>query len=250
MAHKLLTLAGKGGLDAPMAAVAALAAGFAVQVMPLALFESAVAASGLPSLIAAAQPPLGQTARLAAAGAATLFVFLCVYALLRLAGRPARPRTEAPSVEAEEAAPVRRRRLDFHPDAPAREPLYAARDLGNPEPLPLVPDIEAPAPVADLPPEPEAPQPVAELATEPETPAPVPDRPPAPETYHPESITDLMARLERGIAARDARQRQAPSAVPVAPDTDAPVPSDSPIDERLRGAIESLHRFTARQQQG
>jgi hypothetical protein len=125
--------------DAGLAALAALSAGFVAFAMPQPLFSGLVEASRLPEFVAAAQPPLGETARLAAAGAAALLVFALVWTLMAALGRaPARPRPEA---EPEAQAP-RLRRADAHPDAPARRPLLA-RDLG--EPLDLEDFPEAPA---------------------------------------------------------------------------------------------------------
>lgn len=74
-------LAGSMGLSIAMAFA------FFVFAMPSALFESIVAASGLSSVLAAAQPPLGQTARLAVAGAAGLFAGTAVAVLFLLADR-------------------------------------------------------------------------------------------------------------------------------------------------------------------
>ncbi|HEY0131394.1 MAG TPA: hypothetical protein VGB57_08305 [Allosphingosinicella sp.] len=162
--------------DAGLAALAALSAGFVAFAMPESLFAGLVETSRLPRLVAAAEPPLGETARLAAAGAAALLTFAAVWALMAALGRvPARRRPEAePEVEAPKL-----RRADAHPDAPARRPLLA-RDLGEPldleefpetaideegpasaeaEPRPLpafmVPQAPEPEPVAEAEPEPE-----------------------------------------------------------------------------------------------
>jgi hypothetical protein len=125
--------------DSGLAGLAALSAGFVAFAMPEALFSGLVEASRLPQFVPAAEPPLGQTARLAAAGAAALPTFAAVWALMALLGRvPAKRRPEAePEVEAPKL-----RRADAHPDAPARRPLLA-RDLG--EPLDLEDFQEAPA---------------------------------------------------------------------------------------------------------
>ncbi|HEU0135335.1 MAG TPA: hypothetical protein VFR28_10975, partial [Allosphingosinicella sp.] len=80
--------------------------------------------------------PLGETARLAAAGSAALLSFASVWGLMAAIGRvPARRKSEARAgggseMPAEAEAP-RLRRADAHPDAPARRPLLA-RDLGEP----------------------------------------------------------------------------------------------------------------------
>lgn len=51
----------------------ALALAFFIFAMPMDLFELAILASHLPSLLAAAEPPLGETARMAVAGVGGLF---------------------------------------------------------------------------------------------------------------------------------------------------------------------------------
>lgn len=125
--------------DAGLAAAAALSAGFVVFAMPESLFSGLVETSRLPQFVPAAEPPLGETARLAAAGAAALVTFAAVWALMAALGRRPAPRKAQAEPEAE--AP-RLRRADSHPDAPARRPLLA-RDLG--EPLDLEDFPEAPA---------------------------------------------------------------------------------------------------------
>lgn len=127
--------------DAGLAALAAVSAGFVAFAMPESLFSGLVETSRLPDFVPAAEPPLGGTARLAAAGAAALLVFGALWALLTALGhRPASRKPEA-GLEPESEAP-RLRRADSHPDAPARRPLLA-RDLG--EPLDLDDFPEAPA---------------------------------------------------------------------------------------------------------
>ena len=144
---KLSILSGRA-FDTGLAGLAAVSAGFVAFAMPDALFTGLVETSRLPDLTALAQPPLGQTARLAAAGGACLATFASVWGLMAALGRaPARARPRAqPEAEAEAEAP-RLRRADAHPDAPARRPLLA-RDLG--EPLDLEPFAEAPAEEAPL----------------------------------------------------------------------------------------------------
>jgi hypothetical protein len=132
MAEKNEKKAGrKGGsaLDLPMAALAAASAGFAAFAMPADLFESVVAATGLPGIVSAAQPPLGGTARLAFVAVVAAVTFTGVWFLLRALGQPAAPRRKPEPAENE---PIRRRRADAHPDAPARAPIRAGNDLGVP----------------------------------------------------------------------------------------------------------------------
>jgi len=98
-------------------------------ILPEALLESLVVNSGIASILAAAEPPLGFTARAMLAifvggGAGALLWF----ALFLLVGG----RTVAVNVGSDaDGVPVLRR-ADAHPDAPARSPLRATRDLGTP----------------------------------------------------------------------------------------------------------------------
>lgn len=124
--------------DAALAALAAISAGFVAFAMPESLFSGFVEASRLPEFVPAAQPPLGETARLASAGTASGLTFAAVWGLMALLGRA--PAKRKPEAEPEAQAP-KLRRADAHPDAPARRPLLA-RDLG--EPLDLDDFPEAP----------------------------------------------------------------------------------------------------------
>jgi hypothetical protein len=129
-------------LDLPMTLLAAGSVGFAAFAMPADLFESLVTATGLPGLVAAAQPPLGGTARIAFVAGGALLTFALVWSLLRALSRPAVRKAPAAAGEA-----PRLRRADMHPDAPARAPIRAASDFA----VPLDPDaVEAREPVADM----------------------------------------------------------------------------------------------------
>lgn len=123
--------AGRNALDLPVAGLAALAAAFSAFVLPQELLSRAVVATGLPSILSAAQPPLGLTARLALAVVGAAIVFGLVFLLLRLLDRSG---MSAPEADAEEQIAPRVRRRDIHPDAPAPRPISAARDLGEPLP--------------------------------------------------------------------------------------------------------------------
>jgi hypothetical protein len=134
MAEKIKLKAAKkrsgSALDTAMAAFAAASVGFVTYVMPGDLFARLVRGSGLPAIVPAARPPLGDTARLALVVAATLATFLAVWLLLRALGKiPAgrgKTRVEVPD------EPPRLRRADMHPDAPSRSPISAGRELGVP----------------------------------------------------------------------------------------------------------------------
>jgi hypothetical protein len=219
---------GRNALDLPVAGLAAAAAVFFAFAMPQELLSQIVSATGLPSLFAAAQPPLGLTARIAIALGGALLTFGLVFFLLRLLDRSGldTPR-ERPIAEPGDGEAPRRRR-DYHPDAPVRRPISAARDLGEPAPpappKPVVPVwLDEPEPVA-------APEAVVE---------PQPEPAPEPVAEMPTSIAALMERLEQGLARRQPR-RGAPAAPPPQVFPEAP-------DDRLQSAIDSLQRLAARQ---
>ena len=260
---------GRSRLDLSVAALAGFAVAFLAFAAPADLLAGFVASTGLPSITPAAEPPLGFKARIGLGAFGAVAVFALTYVLLRWLDRFGRsPASEPelvlePTDEAEAEAPPRRRR-DFHPDAPARRPLLAAHELGEPDLNPWSPAQPEPAaepePVAG-PPEPEfvAPQPdpvrYAEVELDGPEPAPVPppaiepvtaappavDRAPEPAPQPPigSSIPELMARLEQGLARR--------RAVPPAAQTASTTVFPEARDDRLQSAIESLQRLAARQ---
>jgi hypothetical protein len=209
---------GRNALDLPVAALAGLAVAFVAFAMPGDLLTGLVNASGLPSILAAAEPPLGFKARTGVGLAGGLAAFGLVFALLRLIDRTGleRPKREAGA----EADMPRLRRRDVHPDAPVRRPISAARDLGEPAPPPQA-----------------APGAPAWLTEAEGVRAPV--RAPVPAAA---TLTDLMARLEQGLARRRTRQLFAPAASPPL----APQVFPQAGDDRLQSAIESLQRLAAR----
>jgi hypothetical protein len=254
---------GRNAFDLPVAALAGLAAAFIAFAIPAELLGRLVSATGLPHLLAAAEPPLGFKARAMIGIAGAVAAFGLAYMLLRMldkAGRKsARPELEPqPELALEEEARPRLRRRDLHPDAPVCRPISAARDFGEPAPPTLEPaEPQAPAWFAP-PPEPpamgEAPVPV--LPEESEEPleltvrsAPAWLSEPTPEAAAPQpepadaSLGDLMRRLEQGLARRRTRH-----AFATAPQPHAPPPQVFPEagDDRLQSAIESLQRFAAR----
>jgi hypothetical protein len=271
-------------LDLAVAALAAGSVGFATYAMPDGLFERLIVAGGLPGILAAAEPPLGATARLAAVGTGALVAFALVWALLRALDRvPARRgRAVRPAPPAETP---RLRKADSHPDAPARRPLRAGRDLGEPleldEPAPDQPAEDfAPPPqeaFADLAPQPlpgflvpQVPEEIEEVpavAAEAEEPplelseraaedepaaldAPSARLPEAGDDEAEQSVTDLMRRLETGLSRREAQpaaKTQALAAArpePAAPPS--PAPGQEPVGHRLRSAINDLQKLAAR----
>ena len=221
---------GASPLDAGMALLAAGSVGFVLYAMPDGAFAEAVVLSGLPQVLPAAQPPLGLTARLSAAGAGFLVTFAAVWFLLRaLAPKKPRPRRKAEPALIE-IAPPKLRKADAHPDAPARRPLFAGLDLGEPVEEPDEASVEA---VAE-------PEPEAELQSEPEPePQPEPIAAEAESEFEPDSIHHLMQRLERGLMKREGK-----SATEAAPRS--PVPKPLEIDDRLRSAIDGLQQLARR----
>lgn len=130
------------------------AAGFAL--VPGDMLARVILRSGIPAIIAAAEPPLGITARivLALAGGG-IVALLSWFALFLVLGSRTLVMGSGAAVQADgdtgDSVPVLRR-ADAHPDAPSRRPVFANRDLGTP-----FLDVRArPAHKADLalPPEP------------------------------------------------------------------------------------------------
>lgn len=253
--------------DAGLAALAALSAGFVAFAMPDPVFSGLVEASRLPDFVAAAQPPLGATARFATVAAAALGTLALVWALMTVLGRkPVRREAEA---EAAILVP-RQRRADAHPDAPPRPPLLA-RDLGEPleledivpepaeetpfedadhRPLPgfLIP--QEPEPVAEV--EPIAPEPLVAEQAQPEAEAEAEDVPIAelaarlPVSEHQpgdeseQSLSQLVNRIEFGMS----RKRQALPAADLPP-VEPPSVDQDKVGHRLRSALNDLQKIAS-----
>lgn len=218
---------------APLGAVLmAAAVAFFFFAMPLVLLEQGVIASGLPSVIAAAGPPLGGTARTLVAATFALLAGGITWAVITLAGMIGSLRFRQPR-EPDEREP-------FFPEpveAPAgtdRRPLFAATDLG----MPSEEDEQ----------QFETPDPWQEPAFEPlevsfddvlELVDVVPDEPVRPvaapsSSLDSLSIPELMARLEAGAERRAAAAGQ-PSAKPRR--------AIDGFDGALRSALEDLQRI-------
>lgn len=260
-------------MNLPLAPLIALVAGglaaLGVAMIPVPALEALVMDSGLPSILAAAEPPLGITARLAVALGSGAFVgafmWLSAFILLGSRGLTIGGEDAAPVDPEEVAVPVLRR-ADAHPDAPPRPPLLATRDLGRPfleiragapaeapeepeeekvdfdaifpprpmTPPPVAPVVVAPEPIA------EAPEPVAEIEDEaPEVyeayatgeaiPAPVPAPQPLVEQ-------ELPVDLGQPLSAFDPQAIPAvpkPVPVPLAPLRKMPRPSIFDEGERF-----------------
>jgi hypothetical protein len=128
-----------------VAAFAGASMAFAAFALPADMFGELVAASGLPLLLSAAEPPLGATARLVAmiggGGAMFALAWLLLGFIDRLAALAPAPADD--DFFDLEFDPPRLRRADAHPDAPSRHPLRARRELGEPA------EAREPAPHAD-----------------------------------------------------------------------------------------------------
>lgn len=255
-------------LDLALAGFAGAAFTFAAFFMPEWRLTQLSLTTGLADIFPPARPPLGFTARALFAVVVGVVAGGGSLLLLRLADRKSVPKRDTTEADAP-PAPIRLRRADAHPDAPARRPL-AARDLGEPEEptalaappaeeepheeeLLLAPEAEVPAllveqepetveaeavePEPDTPlvwPEPAAqPEPEAAEAPEPEAAAEA-----APETEDDPSISKLMQRLEFGLARKERSAPLDPSAV-------APPAADA-VGHRLRSAIGDLQKLAAR----
>jgi hypothetical protein len=198
-------------------------------------------------IVPAAQPPLGETARLLVAAVAGAFASALVWLVLRSIGKkPSAPKQRFEPVEIDVVPTIRR--ADAHPDAPARRPIFAALDLGEPiepeverEPCfaPVVEEEEEEVSVAEAdypcftPIEESEQTEELELSEEAAQPA-----------YEQDSIPHLMQRLELGLLRRERKAQGGGEASPV---WSSPAPAETDrIDERLRGAIADLQRLATR----
>lgn len=123
-------------LNLPVAPLAGGVIGFVTAalfaLMPTEMLEDLVVDSGIAAILSAAEPPLGFTARF-------ILIFLvgggvgmvAWFALFLLFGSRSIVVQHGVDGGESEQAP-RLRRADAHPDAPARRPLSASRDLGTP----------------------------------------------------------------------------------------------------------------------
>ncbi|MGE4430837.1 MAG: hypothetical protein AB7E05_08885 [Sphingobium sp.] len=204
-------------------ALAAVGGGVVAYVLPLSLFETGLATIGLSERFPALAPPLGDTAQALLIGAGALvcallaalflpwdgskrpegqqkgsamsFIFSRLAALTR-----GRRRKGPPSLEhrldmiVPTETPVLRR-SDAHPDAPARSPLFARRDLGE-DALPPVDEVDQDVEAAEWEEVVEPPQ-AAQPAWEDERELPVPR---APEPLPWNLIEQEMSRILGGEA--------------------------------------------------
>lgn len=214
-----------------VAALFGLVAAILVLATPGWLFERMVAASGLPGLVAAAAPPLGDKARIMTAIMALAAVSGTIWTMLALPGMVLKARP----------AQSRGHRIEPHDDdagedglakTPFRRPLFADADLGAPfmsdEAIAhardeLVLETLAPEEAADnnmpavdpLAKEAEAPDGARQEQRPPEPVLTVPaSRPASSGVTEQPSISDLLDRLENAL---EHRERRTGSSAPILP---------------------------------
>jgi len=125
-----------------LAIVAGVVVAAAVAGAPADLLSAVVEATGLPTILPAAAPPIGVTGRTLLALVVGLAIGGLGFAAPLMIGFARRDALR-------DRDTVRLRRADAHPDAPARRPIRASEDLGPP--LPMVRDaplVSAPAAIA------------------------------------------------------------------------------------------------------
>lgn len=285
---------GKGGGAVP--ALGALAMALLLLSMPVGLIETVVASSGLSEAMPAAAPPLGWTARLLLAGFGGLMMLGLIWAGRRDDEKQGRPETargvskmgfalsklswlgRSRGTDAGSVPLPALRRADAHPDAPAREPIFASRDFGGldifartvpgrgeaqaeipeePEVVSLS-DLAMPS-LADAAPEEASFVPLNRAARaqaadeavyeEIEDVAPAAPSRPAILTEG-LSIAELTERLERGLAQRKRTVRPGSAQVIADMPVAAAVPVrdnvEQGVDEALRAALGTLRTMTAR----
>lgn len=180
-------------MNLPVAPLVAGALGGAIALAALAVptpvLEGLVMGSGLPAILAAAEPPLGFTARIVLAlGSGGFVAAIGWFGLSILLGEGSVTVGATDPQEPDTVAPPVIRRADAHPDAPPRPPLLATRDLGRPfldrrpavEPKPravVVPEIAADPVEQPLPTDLDQPLSAFDPAAVPDVPMPAPVAP-------------------------------------------------------------------------
>lgn len=210
------------------AALFALVAGILVLATPQWLFERGVVSAGLPNLIAAAAPPLGEKARILAALVAAIVTGGVLWAVLTPLRNIVKPklveRARGARIEAAGEAPMTSPVFE-----PNRRPIFAETDLG----APFMSD-EAIAHARD------------ELVLEPPLAEPVEVEGPAEveATVEVEAVAEVEAGAEvEEVEAMSAPEAVAPELVEEAPVAAAPVPEqleDEPARPRDEDSIAAL----------
>jgi hypothetical protein len=233
-----------------------------VAATPHAMFQNLVSATGLPSVLPAAAPPLGDKAKILAIIFSGLATMAGLWLTLTPLSSMIRPKHTAEAMlddDAEGLPSPRLRRADTHPDTPARRPIFADQELGTPlmsdelvldAPV-LEAEIEAPlatpealaAPVA----EPEATTKIEPVVVEPvvaEVPEPIaepkkPTKADAKQDADDDSISGMMRRLEGGLNRRGMGGSSQPYAAEPAPTLAADI-EDPHIDPIALIALKRL----------
>ncbi|MFM9827506.1 MAG: hypothetical protein ACKVOB_02020 [Sphingomonas sp.] len=106
-----------------------------IALAPAAMLEQMVEQTGIASVLAVAEPPLGLTARLVLmlviGGGLGVLLWLALFLLFGPRTLTVGPSGQVCDTETDRWRPSLRR-ADAHPDAPARRPVFAQRDLGTP----------------------------------------------------------------------------------------------------------------------
>lgn len=127
--------------DVGIAAFAAASACFVAYAAPDWRLYQLIFTLRLNDVIPALEPPIGNKIRLAAMVGSAALAFAAVFALMQVLDRvPGARRRGAGAVP----EVLHLRRADAHPDAPARRPLLARRELGEPAVEPEVPEEAVP----------------------------------------------------------------------------------------------------------
>ena len=216
-----------------------------VAAVPQWLFEKAVVASGLPTVLAAAAPPLGMVARILAIALSFAAVAFVLWIMLTTVTR---------LLDARKRAQTLWRDGGYDGDAlspgsellPPRRPIFAPDELG----APLMSD-EAIAPAAPLD------VPLPQFMHDPKLAEPVMAEdlapPPLVTPATDSTIAGLIRRLEDGLARRAANDpdpdgpgsalTSPPSASWILPDSDAISPAADEDDDVVRQALGTLRRM-------
>jgi hypothetical protein len=223
-----------------VAALFGVAAAILVSAVPQWMFETAVVASGLPTVLAAATPPLGLLARLLAIAlafaAGSFIVWTLVAPLTKFFEAKARART--PWRDAGYDVDSETMRSD---PLPPRRPIFAPDELG----APLMSDEAIAAPAPFLEPEPALAAPLAVEELRPVVVAPV---------EVDSSISALIRRLEDGLARRASNDTDPDGsgngAMPlprgwIVPGNVESAPMSVEDDDTLRQALGTLKRMAS-----
>lgn len=225
-------------IDAGASLLAGGSAAFVLFAMPEDLLARLFAACGLASFSPKFQPPIGAGLRFGLAALAGLVALAFVWSLMKALDR-APARAAVGRAEPEADAP-RLRKADAHPDAPARRPLLAGRDLGEPLDLDAADAIaddwseaaEAAEAEEEFVPQPE---PLPHSVTlEPIAPAPVASRPVAP---HPVAAQPFAAVPAFLVPQDDAEE---PQDEPSREDRHQQPPEPAAEEESI---VALMHRF-------